>query len=45
LRCTEMVADDVIYPGLRAVQFQCNEVVVLVDIIPERGQDAVIYFR
>jgi hypothetical protein len=31
-----VVADDVIHPGLRAVQFNCNEVVVLVDIIPER---------
>ncbi|RWX50744.1 hypothetical protein VU00_10271, partial [Candidatus Electrothrix marina] len=31
------VADDIIHPGLRAVQFQCNEVAVLVDIIPERS--------
>ena len=36
LRCTEVVADNVIYPDLRAVQFQCNEVAVLIDIIPER---------
>ncbi len=33
LRCAEVIADNVIHPGLRAVQFDCNEVAVLVHII------------
>jgi uncharacterized protein YyaL (SSP411 family) len=32
-----VVADNVIQPGLRTVQFNCDEVSVLVDIIPERA--------
>jgi hypothetical protein len=35
MRCAEVVTDNVIHPGLRAVQFDYNEVAVLVDIIPE----------
>jgi hypothetical protein len=37
LRRTEVVTDHVIHPGLCTVQFQCDEVAVLVDIIPKRG--------
>jgi hypothetical protein len=37
LRRTEVVVDNVIHPGLCTVQFQCDEVAVLVDIIPERA--------
>ena len=34
---TEVVADHVVHPGLCTVQFQCDEVAVLIHVIPQRA--------